>query len=104
MADTFDRKEERIQNDPIPIQLEGKKYRLHDWSAGGFSLKAYHRDIVPGEVVEGRIGSLFGLPRSAFKAVVVWRKQQSVGFSFQQLRSETFAAMRERATARKCRR
>ena len=101
MSMSSDRREKRIDNDPISIQLEGKKYRLHDWSAGGFSLQSFHRAVRAGEIVSGKIGSLFGLPRSALKAVVVWEKDGMIGFSFTELRSETFAAMRDRATARR---
>lgn len=88
------RRNSRIYDRPLKVRVEGKTYKTHDWSLGGFRIKHYHRHLEVGERISGKISLPRG-PKAGDIVVEVMRATDNgdVGVRFLEITPRIFVAM-----------
>lgn len=90
------RQHKRIRSRPIKVTLDGKTYKTVDWSLSGIRLATFHRQLMVGERLEGRIGPIGTTDQGELiVAVVRTTEEGEVGFRILEVAPALFIAMSE---------
>lgn len=55
----------------LTLRFEDHKYKTNDWSIGNFRIGSFHRQLRPGDMLDGVVEYWAGLRRESFEADVV---------------------------------
>jgi hypothetical protein len=79
------RRDARVDQPTLTVELEGYPYRTDNWSLGGFRLSRLHRRVAPGERFSGIARDPTGCMSGDIIAEAVWISGDRTGFHLLEL-------------------
>ena len=86
----------RIEGRSIRLVIDGTRYKMLDWSLGGFRIAGFDRTLSVSEEVAGEVLGSRWVAGGAFTAELCWSRDGQVGFRFLDISSRTFLSMTHR--------
>lgn len=84
----------RIRRYTLQVAIDGKRYKIIDWSLGGFRIEWKDASLNRGDRIAGRIGPVDGTGPGHFLAEVMWvQLSGQAGCRFIEIDPKIFLAM-----------